>query len=645
MNRRPQLCPPWTLALILLSAVVVARAQAPAQPADAKPAEKIKVTKLDDLPKHTYKVAGPLVEFIRDQEKVAALARTLQADIDADLAKYDVTDASTLQGFHQKLANFALVKGDLDGALQHVRKVRELESKEAKKLTTGLFLEALAVARHDAGADAALDKLRPVFTKALTRLVDPLPWKTVEDEIQQSKGQLEIFNENLLTGMIQSQMQPVLDKTGELNADMAASLVGMHVMLTLRMPLKDEIIAVYQAKIDANKVAKADIWGARVAKLSADQKLTPVLLGVWDSGTDITIFKDQLWTNDQEKDDGKDHDGNGYAADVHGIAYDINAERTTGLLCPLGDAAGRIGEVMKFMKGFTDIQSNIDSPEAQQLKKHLATLDPKNVQGFIEDLGLAGNYSHGTHVAGLMVADNPFARLLVARLSYDHRTTPVARTVEWGQRDAAKCRDTVAYFKQHGVRVVNMSWGEAQKDAEDSLEKNGLGKDADDRRQLARQVFKLQRDGLFEAIKNAPDVLFICAAGNSDNDVNFDEDIPSSFDLPNLLVVGAVDQAGEPTSFTSFGKTVRVYANGFEVESYVPGGQRMNFSGTSMASPNVVNLAGKLLAINPRLKPAEVIDLILKNADEHKSGERKLLLINPQKTVETARSAATRKPS
>ena len=37
------------------------------------------------------------------------------------------------------------------------------------------------------------------------------------------------------------------------------------------------------------------------------------------------------------------------------------------------------------------------------------------------------------------------------------------------------------------------------------------------------------------------------AAGNSDNDVNFDEVIPSSFDLPNMITVGAVDQAGEET--------------------------------------------------------------------------------------------------
>jgi subtilisin family serine protease len=217
---------------------------------------------------------------------------------------------------------------------------------------------------------------------------------------------------------------------------------------------------------------------------------------------------------------------------------------------------------------------------------------------------------------------------------------PVARTVEWGGRDAEKMRHTVEYFRQNGVRVVNMSWGEAQEDAEVSLERNGIGESAEERREIARQVFQLQKEALHAAIRDADDILFVCAAGNADNDVEFDEYIPSSFDLPNLLVVGAVDQAGEPTGFTSFGRTVRVYANGFEVESYVPGGDRMAMSGTSMASPNVANLAGKILALRPELGPREVIELIERGADEKTDGEHTFLLINPQRTIALVQEGA-----
>ena len=46
-------------------------------------------------------------------------------------------------------------------------------------------------------------------------------------------------------------------------------------------------------------------------------------------------------------------------------------------------------------------------------------------------------------------------------------------------------------------------------------------------------------------MKSAPEILFVGGAGNSDNDIEFDEFVPPMFDLPNLLIAGAVDQAGD----------------------------------------------------------------------------------------------------
>ena len=138
--------------------------------------------------------------------------------------------------------------------------------------------------------------------------------------------------------------------------------------------------------------------------------------------------------------------------------------------------------------------------------------------------------------------------------------------------------------------------------------------------------------GLYNAIKSAPEILFVTAAGNSDNDVTFDEVIPSMFDVPNLITVGAVDQAGEETGFTSFGESVDVHANGFEVNSYLPGGDKIEMSGTSMASPNVVNMAAKLLALDNSLTTTELITLIINGADKSEDG--RIILINPKKSVE-----------
>ncbi len=600
--------------------------------------EKIKVTKLDDLPQQTYPYSGDVMELLHSEHEISSLAGQIAVDTQAVLDKYAIDDKATLRRYNGRLLAAALLDRRYDDAEAYVERIRSLEEKEAAIQMTGLTTLSMIDAYRTAPPADDFAAYQDAYQAELARRAGKLPWVVVQDEIQDSKGRLEIFSENLIAGIVQAQMQPTVDKTGELNEDMAAGLVSMHLMIRDRLPLKDQTIAVYQTLIDANRVEKPDIWAARDVELSAAQDYSPVLICAWDSGTDPAIFAAHLWSNANEQPNGRDDDGNGYVDDIHGIAYDIHAERTTGMLCPLGDAKDRMGQVMDHLKGFMDIQAAVDSPEATALKQHLSAMQPEDVQGFIEDLGLSGNYAHGTHVAGLMTAGNPFARLMIARLSYDHKMVPVARTVEWGTRDGQKCRDTVDYFKQHGVRVVNMSWGEAQDDAEQSLERNGIGASAEERREIARQVFEYQREGLYEAIKGAPDVLFVCAAGNSDTDVEFDQYIPSSFDLPNLLVVGAVDQAGDPTSFTSFGRTVGVYANGFEVDSYVPGGRRMKMSGTSMASPNVANLAGKLLAIDPSLEPTELIELIKAGADPKHVGDDTILLINPQRSIEMLKS-------
>jgi subtilisin family serine protease len=169
------------------------------------------------------------------------------------------------------------------------------------------------------------------------------------------------------------------------------------------------------------------------------------------------------------------------------------------------------------------------------------------------------------------------------------------------------------------------------KSNEEALELCGIGKSTEDRKKLAREYFEIEKKALIKAFSGAPDILFITAAGNSNSDSSFGEFIPSSIVLPNLMTVGAVDKAGDEASFTSYGPTVAVHANGYQVESYLPGGARVAFSGTSMASPNVANLAAKILAVKPSLKPQQVIGLIKETAEKSADGRR--MLIHPAKAM------------
>jgi subtilisin family serine protease len=176
-----------------------------------------------------------------------------------------------------------------------------------------------------------------------------------------------------------------------------------------------------------------------------------------------------------------------------------------------------------------------------------------------------------------------------------------------------------------------MSWADSVGEIEQWLTKTSTEKDPEARKKFAEQIYAIWREAVEGAIRRAPKTLFVCAAGNSDSNAAFLGDVPASLHLPNLIAVGAVDQAGEETSFTSYGDTVVVDADGYEVESYVPGGTRLKWSGTSMASPNVVNLAAKLIALDPALTPEQTIVLIEKGANA--SADGRLHLINPKASV------------
>ena len=594
---------------------------------------KTPVKTLDDLPRHTYKVAGPVSAMLADAAAFDAFCAAVRADVESDLATYDIGDKAAVQRLLNTLLSLDLVQGRDADVRARVEAVRALEDKEATRLTTGLVALALVSARGAAGSDVNSPAFKAAFRAALDKELAPLPADLVRDNIQAQKGRMEIMSPALLTGMVQSQLDPIVAAAGEVSSDLAGQVIGLGSAMRTVLPLRDELVAAYTAYLAAGKEDKPDIWAARDVSLDGRAGLKPVTLAIWDSGVDTAVFAGRLFTNPAEKPNGRDDDGNGFVDDIHGIAWDYDGRAVPELLHPLGDQAGRLDTAMKSMKAFTDLTSGVDSPEASALRGQMSGMAPAEVGPFMESLGFAGLHAHGTHVAGIALAGNPAAKALVARISFDYHTITKPLTRETAQAHAESYGRTVDYFKAHGVRAANMSWGWSLKEIESALEANNVGGTAAERGKLAAELLGVLRDAMQKAMASAPDILFVAAAGNDDNDVEFDQSIPGSLDLPNLMMVGAVDQAGRRTSFTASGRRVRVFANGFEVESDVPGGQKMKMSGTSMASPNALNLVGKLLAVRPELTPAQVVSLIERGADTV-DGQEGLKLLNPKRTLE-----------
>jgi Subtilase family len=598
-------------------------------------ADKIKIEKLDDLPRYTYQIDMTAVEFVQNDDAVFDLVSKVKKDLLSDLDKYEINDKTTLKNYYGSLGTIALLEGEWERYLE-LREMRlKLEEKEAVRLTSGIYSLS-----YIAAVKSGNENFEAIMAGEMRKIVNTLPYDIVSAIIKSNKGRSEIISESLLYGSYEASIQPVLDgANGEMSKDIALSLIGGAYTLRNYIPYKHIVTEVFSEYLEANAVEKEDIWEERDFDLPDGQDdVIPAVIAIWDSGVDYDIYNELgvMWTNKSEiPGNGKDDDNNGYIDDIHGIAYNLKNEKTPRLLYPIGDVKEDRPRLQRLVKGLEDINACVESEEASELKKALSSLKPEQVQPFIEDISKYGNYAHGTHVAGITAHGNPYIKLLATRLTFGHTMIPELPTIENAHREAKMYKEVVQYYKENNVRAVNMSWGGSVAGIESALEDNNAGGTPDERKELAREIFEIGKKALLEAIKSAPEILFVTSAGNSDNDVNFEEFIPSSFDLQNIISIGAVDQAGDETDFTSFGK-VDVYANGFEVESYVPGGDHMKMSGTSMSSPNVTNLAAKIFVANPELTALQVRDLIITNSDEKKCGDRSVLLIHPKKTIMSA---------
>ena len=573
-------------------------------------AEKKIVTSADQLPRRTYaipKLPGEMLSV--PKAELDPVLGQLDHDVANDLETLDIRDRAARAGMLNARAQIAIHCGRYAEAQALVRQVRSEQEKAAEKLTSGVSLEKLLEARIHGGT---LEEQRARFRTTLAAAYGAMPWAVVGDVVKSTKAALELLSREVTIGGIKTTLDPAARNLGlQVPTATVVAIVSARNSLEHVLPFRDDAVAILQDLVDRNQVAKADVWSARLVTLPAGGAGQPVVVGIWDSGTDVALFP---------------------AAPLEGIAFDDEMRPAQALLRPMGSAQSRMGTLKQYMKGSMDLQAAIDSPDARALRQRIASLKQEEVKEFMEDLGAIGMWAHGTHVAGIAVEGNPYARVTAVAMHWSNRVAPLVPGEERSRRTAAAYRAAVDAFRKAGARVVNMSWRYGPQFHEQALAYHNIGDSAQERRDIANRLFGIEKQALEEAIAGAPEILFVAGAGNEDNNADFSRYIPAGLELPNLVTAGAVDQSGTETSFSTFGSTVAVHANGFEVVSYVPGGEKMKFSGTSMASPQVANLAAKLFAMRPELTPVQARTLILQGAE--KNG--RVNLIDPRRTLELA---------
>lgn len=239
-----------------------------------------------------------------------------------------------------------------------------------------------------------------------------------------------------------------------------------------------------------------------------------VVVAVIDTGVDYTHedLSDNIWVNSDEiPGNGRDDDGNGYVDDYYGV----------NLVAGKGNAA--------------------------------------------DDNG------HGTHVAGIIAAENN--NLGTVGIAYNTKLMPIKAAMASGILNQATIAKAIYYAYENGAEVINMSFG-------------------------GPTCSIAVQDALAVAYTRC---VLVASAGN---EASINEGL---FALPNypaalsyVLGVMSVGRKGAESGFTNFDGVAytnaeyELYAPGEEILSTIPGDRYAKWSGTSMAAPVVSAFAALL---------------------------------------------------
>lgn len=204
------------------------------------------------------------------------------------------------------------------------------------------------------------------------------------------------------------------------------------------------------------------------------------------------------------------------------------------------------------------------------IREGVSTLDAST--SYLDD------YGHGTHVAGIigannangMVGVNPYVDFYIVK-AFDKQ----------GSGNLSDIIEGMDWLMRRNVNIINMSFSTSESS-----------------NSFIRAIRSIHQRG----------IIMVAAAGNDGGDVNY----PARF--PEVVAVSAIDKKDRFADFSSHGPEIDFCAPGVDIDSAWIGSGYAVKSGTSFAAPHITGAVADVLNYYGHLPSSQVIGLLAEKA-------------------------------
>ena len=196
---------------------------------------------------------------------------------------------------------------------------------------------------------------------------------------------------------------------------------------------------------------------------------------------------------------------------------------------------------------------------------------------------------HGTHAAGIMVAKHGNGG--IKGIAYDeHVKIMPLKVLDLNENGyVSSVVNAINYAKDNGANICNLSLGSYTYDA-----------------------------NIDNAIKNAPNMLFVVASGNGANFNGYSLDerdvYPAKLNYQNLITVSNLSFEGDRYISSNYGSYADIFAPGTFILSTTPENSFAYLTGTSMAAPFVSATCAMIYSRFPNVPISNYKNIIINGA-------------------------------